>query len=65
MPAGEIMPNLQRGVIDAAEYSIPAFDKGLGIWEVCKYLHLPGSSPADLPIEVVATRRPGKPSRRI
>jgi TRAP-type mannitol/chloroaromatic compound transport system substrate-binding protein len=42
MPAGEIMPNLQRGVIDAAEYSIPAFDKTLGIWEVCKYVTLPG-----------------------
>ena len=42
MPAGEIMPNLQRGVIDAAEYSIPAFDKTLGIWEVCKYVMLPG-----------------------
>lgn len=42
MPAGEIIPNLQRGVIDAAEYSIPAFDKSLGIWQVCKYLHVPG-----------------------
>lgn len=42
MPAGEIMPNLQRGVITAAEYSIPAFDKTLGIWEVCKYVMLPG-----------------------
>lgn len=42
MPAGEIMPNLQRGVLDAAEYSIPAFDKTLGIWEVCKYMHVPG-----------------------
>ena len=42
MPAGEIMPNLQRGVLDAAEYSIPAFDKTLGIWEICKYLHIPG-----------------------
>lgn len=41
-PAGEIMPNLQRGVLDAAEYSIPAFDKTLGIWEVCKYVMLPG-----------------------
>ncbi|HDZ90611.1 MAG: hypothetical protein JRF51_07465, partial [Deltaproteobacteria bacterium] len=39
---GEIMPNLQRGVLDAAEYSIPAFDKTLGIWEVCKYVMLPG-----------------------
>ncbi|HDG98063.1 MAG TPA: C4-dicarboxylate ABC transporter [Desulfobacterales bacterium] len=42
MPAGEIMPNLQRGVIDAAEYSIPAFDRTLGIWEICKYVMLPG-----------------------
>jgi TRAP-type mannitol/chloroaromatic compound transport system substrate-binding protein len=42
MPAGEIMPNLQRNVIDAAEYSIPAFDKTLGIWEVCTYVMLPG-----------------------
>jgi TRAP-type mannitol/chloroaromatic compound transport system substrate-binding protein len=42
MPAGEIMPNLQRGVIDAAEYSIPAFDRTLGIWEVCKYVMIPG-----------------------
>jgi len=41
-PGGEIMPNLQRGVLDAAEYSIPAFDKTLGIWEVCKYVMLPG-----------------------
>lgn len=42
MPGGEIMPNLHRGVIEAAEYSIPAFDKTLGIWEVCKYVMLPG-----------------------
>ncbi len=42
VPAGEIMPNLQRGVLDAAEYSIPAFDKTLGIWEVCKYVMVPG-----------------------
>ncbi len=42
VPGGEIMPNLQRGVLDAAEYSIPAFDKTLGIWEVCKYVMEPG-----------------------
>ncbi len=41
-PGGEIMPNLQRGVLDGAEYSIPAFDKTLGIWEVCKYVMTPG-----------------------
>ena len=42
VPGGEIMPNLQRGVLDAAEYSISAFDKTLGIWEVCKYVMVPG-----------------------
>jgi TRAP-type mannitol/chloroaromatic compound transport system substrate-binding protein len=42
MPGSEIMPNLQRGVIDAAEFSNPAFDKTLGIWEVCKYVMIPG-----------------------
>jgi TRAP-type mannitol/chloroaromatic compound transport system substrate-binding protein len=57
MPAGEIMPNLQRGVIDAAEYSIPAFDKGLGIWEVCKYLHLPGVHQPASQLEVVVSKK--------
>jgi len=42
VPAGEIMPNLQRGVLDTAEYSTAAFDKTMGLWEVCKYVMLPG-----------------------
>ncbi len=57
MPAGEIMPNLQRGVLDAAEYSIPAFDKTLGIWEVCKYLHLPGIHQPASQLEVVINKK--------
>lgn len=57
MPAGEIMPNLQRGVLDAAEYSIPAFDKTLGIWEVCKYLHLPGLHQPTSQIELVVSQK--------
>jgi TRAP-type mannitol/chloroaromatic compound transport system substrate-binding protein len=57
MPAGEIMPNLQRGVIDAAEYSIPAFDKSLGIWEVCKYLHVPGMHQPASQLEVIINKK--------
>ncbi len=57
MPAGEIMPNLQRGVLDAAEYSIPAFDKTLGIWEVCKYLHLPGIHQPCSHLELVVNKK--------
>jgi len=57
MPAGEIMPNLQRGVLDAAEYSIPAFDKTLGIWEICKYMHLPGIHQPTSHIELVVGKK--------
>ncbi|RJR19841.1 MAG: hypothetical protein C4582_10025 [Desulfobacteraceae bacterium] len=57
MPAGEIMPNLQRGVLDAAEYSIPAFDKTLGIWEVCKYMHIPGIHQPCSHIELVVNQK--------
>ena len=57
VPGGEIMPNLQRGVLDAAEYSIPAFDKTLGIWEVCKYVMLPGIHQPTSQIELVVNKK--------
>jgi TRAP-type mannitol/chloroaromatic compound transport system substrate-binding protein len=38
LAGGEVVPSLQRGVIDAAEFSVPSMDKGLGLNEVCKYL---------------------------
>jgi len=57
MPGGEIMPNLQRGVIEAAEYSIPAFDKTLGIWEICKYVMLPGIHQPCSATEVIVNKK--------
>lgn len=42
MSGGEIIPSLEKKVLDAAEYSIPAFDKTLGFQDVCKYFHFPG-----------------------
>ena len=57
MPGGEIMPNLQRGVITAAEYSIPAFDKTLGIWEVCPYVMLPGVHQPASATELLVNRK--------
>lgn len=57
MPGGEIMPNLQRGVIQAAEYSIPAFDKTMGIWEICKYVMLPGIHQPCSATEVIVNKK--------
>jgi TRAP-type mannitol/chloroaromatic compound transport system substrate-binding protein len=42
MPAGEIMPALQSGVIDAAEWVGPWVDLTLGFYKVAKYYYGPG-----------------------
>ena len=42
LPGAEIVPALERGVVDAAEYAIPALDKDFGFHDVAKYYHFPG-----------------------
>lgn len=42
LPGGELIPALERRVIDAAEFSIPAFDITLGLQHVAQYYHYPG-----------------------
>jgi TRAP-type mannitol/chloroaromatic compound transport system substrate-binding protein len=42
LPGSEVIPALERGVIDAGEFSMPMLDIKMGFHEVCKYLCLPG-----------------------
>ncbi|MDA3789674.1 MAG: TRAP transporter substrate-binding protein [Desulfobacula sp.] len=42
MPAGEIFQALEKGVIDASEFSFPAIDQKLGFYKVAKYNYYPG-----------------------
>lgn len=42
VPGGEILPALERGVIDAAEYSDPSADMALGFYQIRKFYHMPG-----------------------
>ena len=42
VPAGEIFLSLETGRIDAAEFSSPQVDKGLGLQRVTKYYYFPG-----------------------
>ena len=37
LPAGEVLPSLQRGMIDATEILDPSYDYTIGLHEVCKY----------------------------
>jgi TRAP-type mannitol/chloroaromatic compound transport system substrate-binding protein len=42
LPGGEIVPALQRGVIDAAEFSDPSADMRMGFQDVAKHYYQPG-----------------------
>lgn len=42
LPGGEVVPALQRGTLDAAEFSTPTLDLQLGFHEVAKYYIMPG-----------------------
>lgn len=39
---GEIVPSLERGVVDAAEFSDPSADMAIGLHQVRKFYHMPG-----------------------
>ncbi len=42
LPGGEIYPALERGAIDAAEWTVPYDDENLGFQKVAKYYYYPG-----------------------
>jgi TRAP-type mannitol/chloroaromatic compound transport system substrate-binding protein len=42
LPAGELFPALEKGVIDATEFSTPAIDQRLGFYKLVKYNYFPG-----------------------
>ncbi|NQY22764.1 MAG: TRAP transporter substrate-binding protein [Campylobacteraceae bacterium] len=42
LPGGEIFSALEKGVIDASEFSIPVVDKRLGFYKIAKYNYFPG-----------------------
>jgi TRAP-type mannitol/chloroaromatic compound transport system substrate-binding protein len=41
MPGGEIVPSLERGVIDGAEWAIPSRDIVMGFQQAAKYYYMP------------------------
>ncbi len=42
LAGGDIFPALELGTIDAAEFSMPAIDLDLGLYQVAKHYYLPG-----------------------
>lgn len=42
LPGGEIFPAIEKGVIDATEFSMPVVDKRIGLKKILKYNYFPG-----------------------
>jgi TRAP-type mannitol/chloroaromatic compound transport system substrate-binding protein len=42
LPGGEIFPALEKGALDATEYSMPAIDQRLGLYKIVKHNYYPG-----------------------
>jgi TRAP-type mannitol/chloroaromatic compound transport system substrate-binding protein len=42
LAGGDIFPNLERGVIDGLEFSMPAIDRAMGFYQIAKIYYLPG-----------------------
>ncbi|MZI95610.1 C4-dicarboxylate ABC transporter substrate-binding protein [Vibrio sp. CAIM 722] len=42
LSSGDIFPNLERGVIDGTEFSMPAIDADMGFEKAAKYYYVPG-----------------------
>lgn len=42
LAGGDIYPALERGTIDATEFSMPAIDQNLGFYNIAKYNYFPG-----------------------
>ncbi|MCD6358551.1 MAG: TRAP transporter substrate-binding protein DctP, partial [Dehalococcoidia bacterium] len=56
LSAAEIMPALERGVIDGAEFASSAFDYSAGYHEVCKYHTVPGIHQPSSVLEITVNK---------
>jgi len=53
IPGGELYTALERGTLDAVEMSHPSLDRGLGLYEICKYNLYPGIHQYSGPMETL------------
>ena len=44
LAGGDIYPALERGTIDATEFSMPAIDQNLGFYNIAKHYYFPAGT---------------------
>ena len=56
LPAGEIFTALEKGLIDATEYSMPVIDEKLGLYKLAKFNYYPGWHQQTTAIELLINK---------
>lgn len=57
LPGGEIVPALEKGVVDAVEWVGPEYDMRLGLHKVAKYFYYPGIQEPGTLIELIVNKK--------
>ena len=57
LPAGEIIPSLRSGAIDASEFAGPWVDMALGLHKAAKYYYYPGFHEPGAAISLVVNKK--------
>jgi len=57
LPSGEIVPALERGVIDGAEFHSPSADMSIGLHTVRKFFHMPSVHQPTGNMELIINRK--------
>lgn len=57
LAGGDIYPALERGTIDATEYSMPAIDLDLGFYQIAKHYYFPGWHQQSTLLELLVNRK--------
>ncbi|MDJ0741111.1 MAG: TRAP transporter substrate-binding protein [Gammaproteobacteria bacterium] len=56
LPGAEIFPALEKGAIDATEFSMPSIDENLGFHKILKYNYFPGWHQQSTVLELIVNR---------
>ena len=57
LASADIFPSLERGVIDATEFSMPAVDRSLGFYKIAKHYYFPGWHQPSSVMELVVNKQ--------
>lgn len=57
LAAADIYPALERGVIDATEFSMPSIDRDLGFYEIAKNYYFPGWHQQSSALELLLNKK--------